>query len=88
MINEHAPELREDPDQVAAATVGRVPLQIPVVSKNGTAAANDRPNRALEPGDPLVPLSGEAIPGVGRDAQDIKHNQFTFHLDADATACP
>ena len=46
------------------------------------------PKRALVPGDPLVPLSNDAIPGVGPDAEDIKHNRFTFHVDPDATACP
>jgi deferrochelatase/peroxidase EfeB len=87
-VNEHAPELREDPDRLAAATVGRVPLEIPVISKNGPAVPDGTLKRALVPGDPLVPLSNGAIPGVGPDAEDIKHNRFTFHVDPDATACP
>jgi deferrochelatase/peroxidase EfeB len=87
-VNEHAPELREDPERLAAATVGRVPLEIPVISKNGTAVPDGAPTRTLGPGDPLVPLGDDAIPGVGPDAEDIKHNRFTFHVDPDATACP
>ncbi len=47
-VNEHAArELREDPDRLAAATVGRVPLEIPVISKNGTAVPDGTPKRAL-----------------------------------------
>ena len=40
------------------------------------------------PGAPIVPLSGDAIPGVGPDPEDIRLNQFTFHNDVDGTACP
>ena len=39
-------------------------------------------------GDPLVPLSGKAIDGVGPDMNDIWLNQFTFHVDPGGTACP
>jgi deferrochelatase/peroxidase EfeB len=87
-VNEQTPQVREDRDKVAAALVGRVPLEVPGFPRDRTAVPNDRSNRAIAPGDPLVPLSGEAIPGVGPDPEDIKHNQFTFHNDADATACP
>ena len=35
-----------------------------------------------------MPLSSDAIPGVGPDPEDIRRNQFTFHNDVDGTACP
>jgi deferrochelatase/peroxidase EfeB len=86
-VNEHAPQVGDEPDKVAAATVGRVPLEIPAIPKE-TAVSNDTSKRPLGPGDPLVPLSREAIPGVGPETEDIERNQFTFHVDPDATACP
>ena len=39
-------------------------------------------------GDPLVPLSVQAIDGVGPEMSDVWYNQFTFHVDPDGTACP
>lgn len=39
-------------------------------------------------GDPLGPLTGQSIAGVGPDAQDVQRNQFTFDNDADGIHCP
>jgi deferrochelatase/peroxidase EfeB len=45
-------------------------------------------------GDPIVPLRGEAIDGVGhqsdegRRIEDIGRNQFTYESDPRGTACP
>jgi deferrochelatase/peroxidase EfeB len=80
-VNGQAARDREDRDLVAAATVGRVPSDIP-----GIPGAV--PGAAIPPGVPIVPLSVETIPGVGPDLEDIHRNQFTFHNDADGVACP
>jgi len=87
-VNEQAARDREDRDKVAAATVGRPPLDIPIAPSDTHLVPNDKANRTIPPGDPIVPLSGDAIPGVGPDPEDIRRNQFTFHSDVDGTACP
>ena len=87
-INEQAARDREDRDKVAAATVGRVPSDIPIIPSDKNLVPGDKPKRTIPPGAPIVPLSGDAIPGVGPDPEDIRRNQFTFHSDVDGTACP
>jgi deferrochelatase/peroxidase EfeB len=44
--------------------------------------------RALVDGSPLVPLSRDAIPGVGEAHDGITKNMFTYDLDAEGTQCP
>jgi deferrochelatase/peroxidase EfeB len=39
-------------------------------------------------GDPIVPLSAEAIAGVGPKLTDVWRNQFTYGQDPDGTTCP
>jgi Dyp-type peroxidase family len=39
-------------------------------------------------GEPLVPTSAGAIPGVGSDPEQIRQNQFTFAEDPKGTRCP
>jgi deferrochelatase/peroxidase EfeB len=80
-INEQASRDRQDVDAVAAATIGRVPSDI-LITPDYT------PTRTNAPGTPLVPLSADAIPGVGPDPGDIQYNRFTFHGDANGGACP
>ncbi len=87
-INEEAARVREDRERVAATTVGRVPSEIPTLPSDGKLIPNDNAKPAIPPGVPIVPLSGEAIPGVGPDLDDIRRNQFTFHSDVDGTSCP
>jgi deferrochelatase/peroxidase EfeB len=87
-ITEQAARDREERERVAAATVGRLPADIPAVARGKAIAAREIPKRTVLTGTPLVPLSGEAIAGVGPDAEDIRLNQFTFHHDADGIACP
>jgi deferrochelatase/peroxidase EfeB len=85
-VNGEAERVREDRNSFAASTVGRVPSEIPIMSSGPTAGASDQPPRT--PGDPIVALEKEAIPGVGPDSDDIRQNQFTFAGDVDGTACP
>ena len=85
-VNDEAWRDREDRNSFAASTVGRVPAEIPVMSSSQTAGSYDQPSRT--PGDPIVALEKEAIPGVGPDADDIRQNQFTFVGDVNGTACP
>jgi deferrochelatase/peroxidase EfeB len=80
-INEQAARDGEGANLVAAATVGRVPADIPGIPY-------DPLNPPIPPGVPIVPLSVEVFPGVGPKVQDVHHNQFTFHTDLDGTACP
>ena len=87
-INEQAARDREDRDKVAAAMVGRLPADMPIIPSDKNLVPSDEPKRAVPPGAPIVPLSGDAIPGVGPDPEDIRRNQFTFHSDVDGTACP
>ena len=61
---------------------------IPIIPSDKTVVPSDKPKRTIPPGAPIVPLSGEAIPGVGPDPEDVRRNQFTFHNDVDGTACP
>ncbi|HVU44958.1 MAG TPA: hypothetical protein VHD85_02465 [Terracidiphilus sp.] len=50
--------------------------------------------RRLEDGAPLVPLTQNAIPGVGdtgnaaKRKKDVQLNQFTFESDPDGASCP
>jgi deferrochelatase/peroxidase EfeB len=87
-INAHAARDREERDRVAAATVGRLPAEIPIIPRDRALGPGDAPKRTILTGTPIVPLSGEAIPGVGPDPEDLRLNQFTFHRDVDGTACP
>jgi deferrochelatase/peroxidase EfeB len=87
-INEQAARDREDRYLVAAATVGRVPEDIPIVPSDNSRVPNGTPKSTIPPGVPIVSLNGDAIPGVGPDLEDIHRNQFTFHNDVDGTACP
>jgi deferrochelatase/peroxidase EfeB len=87
-INAQAASDREERDRTAAATVGRVPADIPAVPSARSHVPGDTPARATLTGTPLVPPIGDAIPGVGPDAEDLRLNQFTFHGDVDGTACP
>jgi len=85
-VNDEAARAREDRHSVAAEIVGRVPAEIPVMSSDTTTGSYDQ--RSRTPGDPLVALGRDAIPGVGPEADDIRQNQFTFHGDVNGTACP
>jgi deferrochelatase/peroxidase EfeB len=80
-ISEQAARDQDERELVGAATVGRVPLDVPVVP-------GATPKPAIPPGLPIVPLSPDAIPGVGPDLEDVHRNRFTFHNDADGVACP
>jgi deferrochelatase/peroxidase EfeB len=44
--------------------------------------------RALADGSPLVPITRQAIPGVGNERNGIALNQFTYNSDVDGTHCP
>ena len=44
--------------------------------------------RALADGSPLVPLSREAIPGIGKAADGTAKNQFTYDSDVQGRHCP
>jgi deferrochelatase/peroxidase EfeB len=39
-------------------------------------------------GDPLVPTRREPTPGIGRDADEVRQNRFTFESDPEGVACP
>ena len=39
-------------------------------------------------GEPILPLTHKAIPGVGPKPDDLAQNGFTFDLDADGLTCP
>jgi deferrochelatase/peroxidase EfeB len=39
-------------------------------------------------GEPLIPPQRMPIRGVGRDAADISHNQFTYDADPEGSRCP
>jgi deferrochelatase/peroxidase EfeB len=88
LINEQAARDREERDRVAGATVGRLPADIPIIPSGKAHVPGDTPKRTILTGTPMVPLGGDAIPGIGPDPEDIRLNQFTFHTDADGTACP
>jgi len=87
-INEQAARDREERDRVAGAMVGRLPADIPIIPSGKAHVPGDTPKRTILTGTPMVPLGGDAIPGIGPDPEDIRLNQFTFHTDADGTACP
>jgi len=72
---------RQEQQKLAGAIVGRMAPDIP-------AGTNDKQSHILPPGSPIVPLSNDAIDGVGPDLTDIWRNQFTFHKDPEATTCP
>ncbi len=84
-INEQAARDREDRYLVAAATVGRVPSDIPIVPSDNHRVPNGTPKPTFPPGVPILPLSSDPIQGVGPDLEDIHRNQFTFHNDVDGT---
>ncbi len=44
--------------------------------------------RTLTDGSPLVPLSHEAIPGIGKERDGITQNLFTYDSDVEGTRCP
>jgi deferrochelatase/peroxidase EfeB len=44
--------------------------------------------RALADGSPLVPLSHEAIPGIGKERDGNTQNLFTYGLDVEGARCP
>jgi deferrochelatase/peroxidase EfeB len=44
--------------------------------------------RAFSDGSPLVPLSTEAISGIGSKANGTQLNQFTYDSDVEGTHCP
>ncbi|MGA8272943.1 MAG: hypothetical protein WB919_15380 [Candidatus Sulfotelmatobacter sp.] len=44
--------------------------------------------RVLADGSPLVPLSREAIPGIGKTPDETAKNQFTYDSDVNGTRCP
>ena len=87
-INAQAARDREERDRVAAATVGRLPADIPIIPSAKALVPGDTPKRTILTGTPMVPLGSDPIPGVGPDPEDIRLNQFTFHSDVDGTACP
>ncbi len=51
------------------------------------ALAEAMVGRRME-GEPLVPLSNQAIPGIGPDAEEKRLNGFTFAADVSGFACP
>ena len=75
---------------------GRVPADtpiIPAVREKGrppwpNVGAVDEPKWVIPPGGPAMPLTQDAIPGVGPKMKDIWLDQFTFRTDPDGTACP
>jgi deferrochelatase/peroxidase EfeB len=85
-VNGEAERVQEDRNSFAASLVGRVPAEIPVMSSSRTPGSYEQPSRT--PGDPIVALAKEAIPGVGPDPDEIRQNQFTFAGDVNGTACP
>ena len=87
-INEQAARDREDRDTVAAATVGRAAVGHPDRSERQSLVPATRRNARFLRALRSCRSSGEAIPGVGPDPEDVRRNQFTFHGDADGTACP
>ncbi len=58
----------------------------------GNAAEADKLGAAMvgrtRAGDPLVPASAGAIPGISSDPEQIRLNQFTFAEDPKGTRCP
>jgi deferrochelatase/peroxidase EfeB len=69
--------------RLAAAMVGRMPAEIPIVRSSEDAASPIRLR-----GEPIVQSTNTPIDGVGPDSKDIRLNQFTFHGDPDGVACP
>jgi deferrochelatase/peroxidase EfeB len=57
-------------------------------TQDRNALASNMVGRALADGSPLVPLSLEAIAGIGKSGKDSPQNQFTYDLDVDGTHCP
>lgn len=58
----------------------------------GDAAAAEKLAAAMvgrkRDGDPLVPVQGAPIPGIGPDPEQVRQNQFTFDQDAAGSRCP
>jgi len=87
-VNTQAAEERQSVDRAAAATVGRVPFDVPAEPVSDTYVPHTTTPHDKPPGTPLAPLSSVAIPGVGENATDAQLNQFTFHSDRNGDACP
>jgi deferrochelatase/peroxidase EfeB len=81
----HDPSKRR---KLAAAMVGRMTSDTPVIPDWRHIVPSDDPKRVIPPGAPIAPLTGDSIPGVGPDMQDIWLNRFTYHKDPHGTACP
>ncbi len=82
--------------ELKTAMSGRVPADTPIIPQplpdgrppwRSTDAVDD-PKRVIPPGGPAMPLSAEAIRGVGRKMEDVWLDQFTFQKDPDGAACP
>ena len=87
-VNTQAADEQQSVDRAAAATVGRVPFDIPLQPASNAYVPQARTSYDKPPGTPLAPLSSVAIPGVGADATDAQLNQFTFQNDRNGDACP
>ncbi len=87
-INDQAARNLEARNTVAAATVGRVLSDLPIIPSDDSLVPSDTPKHTIPAGAPIVPLSSNEVPGVGPDPEDIRRNQFTFHDDVAGTACP
>ena len=82
--------------ELKTAISGRVPADTPIfpeVREEGrppwpSTDAVDNPKSIIPPGGPAMPLTQDAIPGVGPKMKDIWLDQFTFRTDPDGTACP
>lgn len=81
--------------ELKSAMAGRVPADTPIIPArpNNTppwpsAGAVDNPKWIIPPGGPAMPLTQDAIPGIGPKMKDIWLDQFTFRTDPDGTACP
>jgi deferrochelatase/peroxidase EfeB len=73
---------------LAAAMVGRIPADQPVIPSGYSIIEADDPKRVIPPGGPTARLSQENIDGVGPRLKDVWLNQFNFGKDPDGVACP
>ena len=85
-INEQASRDREDLDTVAAATVGRMPSDIPI-APDGNERVHNEPD-ATSGGYSYRDAQPRCDSRCRPRSKDIRRNQFTFHADVDGTACP
>ena len=82
--------------ELKTAMSGRVPADTPIIPEVreegrppwSNVGAVDDPKWVIPPGGPAMPVTQDAIPGVGLKMKDIWLDQFTFHRDPDGTACP